>query len=143
MKAQKYGPMVVALLAVLALLWGLGPAWMLWQQQDTRWAELARQRQVMQAALTEAQALQKKSVPSAAEAQMQIKSIATQRWGATAITMPDAGMQIQISDVAPQALGQGWDDIRSQTSALLLRAELKQSTTGWSGTLVFKLAQKP
>ena len=143
MKAQKYGPMVVALLAVLALLWGLGPAWMLWQQQDTRWAELARQRQVMQAALTEAQALQKKSVPSAAEAQMQIKSIATQRWGATAITMPDASMQIQISDVAPQALGQGWDDIRSQTSALLLRAELKQSATGWSGTMVFKLAQKP
>lgn len=133
----------LALVAAIALLWGLWTAWGLWQTQEARWSELARQRQTMQAALQEAQALQKKSVPGLTEAQSLIQNISSQRLAAPAVALPDASMQIQLIGVSPRQLGQGWDEIRTQTSATLVRADLTQGPMGWSGTLVFKLAQKP
>ena len=143
MNQRRWISLALAAVAALALLWGLWPAWTLWLNQDERWNELARQRQTMQAALQEAQTLQKKSMPSVAEAQTLIQSIGKQRLGATASTLPDSGIQLQLSAVSPQQLAQGWEEIRTQTSASLLRADLKQNAEGWSGTLVFKLAQKP
>ncbi|MDI9331622.1 MAG: hypothetical protein QM527_10000 [Alphaproteobacteria bacterium] len=143
MNTRRWLPGLLGAVATLALLWGLWPAWLLWQDQDSRWQALTRQRMAMQAAQQEAQALQQKSVPSVSEAQAQIQSISRRHLGASATPLPDGGMQIQINGVAPQALALGWDEIRQLTSASVQRTDLAQNAQGWSGTLVFKLAQKP
>ncbi|MEY2661390.1 MAG: hypothetical protein RLZZ123_2562 [Pseudomonadota bacterium] len=133
----------LALIASLALLWGLWPAWTLWLDRHDRWAELVQQQQRMQTALQEAQTLQKKSLPSLAESQSLIQTISRQRFGVPPINLPGGSVQIPINAVSPQQLAQGWDDIRTQTSARVVRAELDQTPQGWSGTLIFKLPQKP
>ncbi|MEY2622274.1 MAG: hypothetical protein RIT26_2094 [Pseudomonadota bacterium] len=143
MKRSRVIYITLGLIAGIALLWGLWPAWTLWQHRHERWAELVQQQQRMQAAMQEAQTLQKKSLPSLQESQSLIQAISRQRFGVPPIVLPAGNFQIPLNAVSPQQLAQGWEDIRSQTSATVVRAELEQTPQGWSGSLVFKLPQKP
>jgi type II secretory pathway component PulM len=132
-----------AWVAGLALLWALWPAWTLWRSHEEQLQQLSRLRQHMQLAQQEAQALQKKTLPGTMEAQSQIQSITKQRFGATAVSMADSSYQVRLNGVQAQVLAQGWSEIRSQTSAQVTQADLRWGPQGWSGTMTFKLAQKP
>ncbi len=133
----------LGLLGVLLLWTGLEPAWHLWRTHEAQLNELAQQRQAMQRAQEELQALQQKTLPSTAEAQNRIQAIAQQQLKTVAQGSPGAGIRLTLNGVAPQQLAQAWADIRSQTSASVVQADLVQGPQGWSGTLVFKLAQRP
>ena len=85
----------------------------------------------------------KPTLPSPAEAQNRIQAIAQQQLKTVAQGSPGAGIRLTLNGVAPQQLAQAWADIRSQTSASVVQADLVQGPQGWSGTLVFKLAQRP
>ena len=133
----------LALVILLALLWLIGPAWQLWRTHESQWNLLSQVRLRMLQSQQEVQALRQKSVPTAAEATAQIQAIGRQRFGATAVILPGASLQMTLRSVAPEQLASGWNEIRSQTSASLVQADLTEQGQGWSGTLVFKLAQKP
>jgi type II secretory pathway component PulM len=130
-------------LAVLALPWTLWPAWQMWQAHPDGLQQLARQRQSMQWQQQEVQALLKKPVPTQAQAQALIQSLSQQHFGSTAMIVPGPGLQVQLRQVDAAQLALGWQDIRTQTSASVISADLTAQGSQWSGTLVFKLAQKP
>jgi hypothetical protein len=52
-------------------------------------------------------------------------------------------VQIQFKAVSADQLALAWSDVRKLTSAMVVKSELKNNEQGWSGTLVFKLAQQP
>ncbi len=140
---RSHGIGAVAVLALLAMLWGLWPAWQLWQAHPQTLQKLGQQRQVMQGLQQEVEVLLKKPVPAPAEAQTLIQSISKRHFGSTPIGVPGQGLQIQISGVSAQQLALGWQEIRSQTSASVVSADLTANGSQWTGTLVLKLAQKP
>ena len=128
---------------LLALLWLIGPAWALWSSHETQWQRLSQLRLSMLQSQQEVQALRQKSVPTAAEATAQIQALSRQHFGTTAVILPGATLQMTLRLVSPEQLATGWNEIRTQTSASLVQADLANPGPGWSGTLVFKLAQKP
>jgi hypothetical protein len=133
----------LACLALLALCWGIGPAWTLWRTHAVQFDQLARQRITMQSEQLEAQTLQKKSVMPQTDALTNIKAISSRLLGATPQTLAGNTVQIQIKAVSADRLAQAWGDIRHLTSAMVVKADLNANEQGWSGTLVFKLAQQP
>lgn len=133
----------LALLALLALPWALWPAWQLRQAHPGTLIKLTQQRQAMQLQQQEAQALLKKPVPNPVEAQTLIQSLSKQHFGSTPVSVPGQGLQIQLRQVDAAQLALGWQEIRLQTSASVVSADLTAQGKLWSGTLVFKLAQKP
>lgn len=133
----------LALLALWALLWGISPAWTLWRTHTLQFDQLARQRMAMQNAQQEAQALHKQTVPPATDALTQIKTISSRLLGAVPQTLADQTVQVQIKAVPADRLALAWSDIRKQTLASVIKADLQANEQGWSGTLLFKLAQQP
>jgi hypothetical protein len=130
-------------LALLVLPWSLWPAWQAWLAHPEALQQLARQRQAMQLSQQEVQALRLRSVPGAVEAQALIQSLSKQHFGSAPVSVPGPGLQIQLNQVDATQLALGWQEIRAQTSASLVSADLSAKGNRWSGTLVFKLAQKP
>lgn len=133
----------LVLVAVLALMWGISPAWTLWRTHEVQFEQLAHQRIAMQALQKEAQILQKKAVLPLAEALSQIKSIGAKWPGATTQALNGTTVQIQIKSVPADQLALAWNDIRKMTSASVVKADLEANGFNWSGTLVFQLAQQP
>jgi hypothetical protein len=133
----------LALLGLLALWWGISPAWTLWRTHAMQFDQLARQRIAMQSDQQEAQALQKKTVLPQADALSQIKATSGRLLGAVPQTLAGNTVQIQIKAVSADQLALAWGDIRKLTSAMVVKADLNANGQGWSGTLVFKLAQQP
>ena len=134
---------LVTLLVVLALPWALWPAWQMWLAQPGALLKLSQQRQIMQLLQQESQTLLNKPVPNPVEAQTLIQSLSKQHFGSTPVSVPGQGLQIQLRQVDAAQLALGWQDIRDQTSASVVSADLTAQGKLWSGTLVFKLAQKP
>jgi type II secretory pathway component PulM len=134
---------LVVVLAVLTLPWALWPAWQMWQAHPGALLQLSQQRQSMQLLQQESQTLRNKSVPNPVEAQALIQSLSKQHFGHTAVSVPGQGLQIQLRQVDAAQLALGWQDIRDQTSASVVSADLTAQGKLWSGTLVFQLAQKP
>jgi type II secretory pathway component PulM len=97
----------------------------------------------MQLQQQEVEALRKKPIPSPLEAQSLIHALSKQHFGSTPIGLPGQGLQVQLNGVNAERLALGWQEIRAQTSASVVRVDLTASGPLWSGTLVFKLAQKP
>jgi general secretion pathway protein M len=137
------GTRVLAVLALLALGWQIGPAWQLWRNHTSLWDDLTKQRMGMLTAQKEALDLLQKPIPGPAEAVAQIQAISRQRFGAVPVNLPGATLQIQIRSLAADQLARGWNEIRTQTSASVIQADLTMGPQGWTGSLVFKLAQKP
>ena len=129
--------------ALLLLMAGLTPAWHLWQTHEAQWLELAQQRQAMLADQEAMQAMQNKALPSPVEAQALISTISQQRLSAAVRPMTGLNVSVTLNDVGAQQLAQAWSDIRKQTSASVTQADLVLGPQGWSGTLTFKLAQRP
>lgn len=130
-------------LTLAIVLWALWPAWQRWLAHPQALNQLAQQRQAMQWGQQEVQSLLNKPVPSPLEAQTLIQAISKQHLGSVPIAVPGQGLQIRFSDVAAQPLALAWQEIRTQTSASVVSADLSANGALWSGTLVFKLAQKP
>ncbi len=130
-------------LALAAASWALGPAWQQWRAHPQPLHKLAPQRQAMQLQQQEVEALRKKPIPSPFEAQTLIHALSKQHFGSTPIGLPGQGLQVQLNGVNAERLALGWQEIRAQTSARVVRVDLTASGPLWSGTLVFKLAQKP
>ena len=131
------------LCGILVLLWGLVPAWQLWRSYGSLMDQLSRQRLEMLQQQQEAQSLKQKPLALPPELTQQIGAISKQRFGAVPTALPGAALQIQLNAVRPEQLALGWQEIRSQQLASLTQADLTQGPQGWSGTLVFKLPQKP
>ncbi len=134
---------ILSAVPLVASLWALWPAWQAWQAHPPTLQTLAQQRQALQFQLQEAEALRQKPIPSSVEAQNLIQSISKKHLGSTPLVLPGQGLQIQINGVSADRLALGWQEIRSLTSASVVRADLTAQADLWSGTLVFKLAQKP
>ena len=133
----------LVLVVVLALMWGISPAWTLWRTHEAQFEQLAHQRIAMQGLQKEAQTLQKKVVLPLAESLSQIKSIGAKLPGATTQTLAGNTVQIQIKSVPADQLALAWHDIRKMTSASVVKADLEANGSNWSGTLVFQLALHP
>ena len=137
------GSLALLGIALLALGWQVGPAWQLWRNHTTQWDDLTRLRLGMLAAQKEARDLLQKPIPGQAEAVAQIQAISRQRFGAVPVNLPGTTLQIQIRSLSADQLAQGWNEIRTLTSASVTQADLTMGPQGWTGSLVFKLAQKP
>ncbi len=135
----------LSLLAAGLLLWGVIPAWQLWQSHEIQLQTLALQRQSMQAARQEVLSLQSKTPLAAATAQTRIAAMAQQHLGTQARLNPGPGSSLSLSvkDAAPDELSRAWTEIRQQTSASVIRADLTLGPQGWTGTLVLQPAKQP
>jgi hypothetical protein len=135
----------LGLLATGLCLWGVIPAWHLWQSHETQLQTLAQQRQAMQATRQEVLALQGKAPMAAATAQSRIAAIAQQHLGTQAKLNPGSGpgLNLTLKDADPGALTRAWTEIRQQTSASVIRTDLTLGPQGWTGTLVLQLAKQP
>jgi hypothetical protein len=127
-------------LALMGLLWPAGQLWLTHEAQRDR---LAQQRLRLLQAQQEVRALEQKSIPEPTQAARQLQAISQQRFSAAAVSLSNETWQVSLRSVSAEQLALGWDEIRTQTSASLIQADLTAQAQGWSGTLVFKLARKP
>jgi hypothetical protein len=143
MKRTPWMRWTLGLVAMGLCLWGVIPAWQLWQSHEAQLQALAQQRLSLQTARQEVLALQGKAPMAAATAQSRIATIAQQHLGTQAKLSPGPGLSLTLKDADAGALTQAWTDIRQQTAASVIRADLTLGPQGWTGTLVLQLAKQP